>query len=115
MYVCVAISCARQFGKGDVLMLFHTISLIARGNAEFYESLAPAVEKDDAQLIARSVNDLAEKLNYYSVFCNHQEQAMADVTRLQLAPAKHNVFNQVSHGALRLSFFLCLLSLSLLF
>lgn len=75
-------------------MLFHTISLIVEGNDIFCTSLSAAVEKDDGNGVARAVQDLADKhFNYYSVFCNHQEQAMNDIRRL--GTNANSVFTQV--------------------
>jgi hypothetical protein len=77
------------------MMLFHTIALIQSGAASFHGALVAACEKDDSFMIAQAIHELADKhFNYYSVFCNHQEQAMADIHRLQQAKS-NSFFNQV--------------------
>lgn len=59
--------------KGDVTMLFSTISLVQEGNKLFYENL---VAGGDASIGLTFSNMLkAEKFEYYTVFCNHQEEA----------------------------------------
>jgi hypothetical protein len=61
-------------------MLFHTVALIGAANGEFYAKLSAAAEGR----VSEAIVQLAEQhLSYYSVFCNHQEEAMSDAKRLQ--------------------------------
>jgi hypothetical protein len=65
-------------------MLFHTVALIGEANGEFLRVLSGAVEAASESGVSDAVAQLAEKhLSYYSVFCNHQAEAMADAKRLQ--------------------------------
>eukprot|EP00727_Mastigamoeba_balamuthi_P007728 m51a1_g3576 putative domain containing protein (751) ;mRNA; f:1112008-1114858 len=71
-----------QFDRKDIQIVFSTVELIHEGNARMLADLREALRAAPDTAVGDTFLKLEDNLQFYSVFCNHQEEARASMEHI---------------------------------
>jgi len=80
------------FNRRDVQVVFSTIELIYQGNSELLAEIRSKMAIIPDTAIGTTFLSIGDRLQYYSVFCNHQEEARAVIEKIVQTSAPVRAF-----------------------
>jgi hypothetical protein len=93
------------FDRRDVQVVFSTIELIYQGNSGLLAELQSKMRLIPETAIGTTFMNIDDRLQYYSVYCNHQEEARAAIEQLiQTNPQLKAFLDSTREAAKGLSF-----------